>query len=268
MPDHFGERPGFWPAIVAGAEATSTLRFGTMTVNNDLWNPVILARDAATADVFTEGRIELGLGAGWRAEDYRWTGVPKDPIGTRIARLAESVAVIRGCLGGTPFDFEGVHFKVNGVEGWPRPVQVPLPIFIGGSGPRILRLAGREAEVVGIHVNLNRGGFDGLAAHDVEGRVEGVRRESAGRLPQPELHLFILELELTPNRREAAQRVAAELGIEVEQALESPYLYFGTVNEVVAQIEACRARFGISYFTVRDAHVEPFAAVVERLAGR
>jgi probable F420-dependent oxidoreductase len=268
IPDHLGERPGPWPTIVAAAGATSTLRFGTLTINNDLWNPVVLARDAATADVFSEGRVELGVGAGWKMDDYRWTGIARDPIGTRIARLAESVAIIKACFAGTTFDHRGEHFKLGGTEGWPPPVQSPLPIFIGGSGPRILGLAAREADIVGIHVNLKAQTFGGATDADVEARVEHVNQAAGVRAARLELHLFVLEFEITTDRQAAASLLAPALGMTIEQALNSPYLLLGTVQEITSQLERCRERYGISYFTVRSSHVESFAPIVARLAGR
>ena len=279
MPDHFGEKAAVMPSLVAAADATERLRVGPLVMNNDLWNPVQLARDAATVDVLSGGRFELGVGAGWRLEDYRWAGRERDPAGERIERLGEGLHVMKGAFSGEPFSFSGRHYQVSGLEGWPPPVQRPHPpIFVGGSGPKILAIAAREADVVGVHINLSAGDFvigrgaahreQGATAAEIDRRLEWIRREAGARFESLELHLFLLEVAITERPREAAARFAPAYALSEEEMLGSPYFQFGTADGIAAALEEVRARFGISYVTVRLDHLELFAPVVERLAGR
>jgi probable F420-dependent oxidoreductase len=277
LPDHFGERVAIWPSIVAAADSTTRLRFGSMAINNDFWNPVVLAREAATADVMTEGRIEIGIGAGWRSLDYEWTGIPRDRVGVRIERLAESVEVLKRSFTGKRFDFHGNYHRVEGVEGWPHPVQQPHPpLMIGGSGPKILGLAAREADVVGVHINLDAGNFNvgtgspnteqGATDRQISQRLGWIKQAAGDRFDSLELHVFVLDVVITQDRSATAQRIAEAYAISAEEAKTSPYFAFGTVENIVEQLRESRERYGLSYITIREDHLNLFAPVVERLA--
>src|SRR5215469_6245 len=155
MPDHFGEQFAVGPALAAAAAATTTLRIGTLVYDNDYRHPVVLAKEAATLDVLSGGRLELGLGAGWQTTDYEQSGIPCDPVGVRIDRMVEGLRVLKGLMADGPFSFQGEHYAVAGLDGLPKPVQRPHPpVLIGGGGRRILGIAGREADIVGIGVNM------------------------------------------------------------------------------------------------------------------
>ena len=133
----------------------TTLRVGTLVLGNDYKHPVVLAREMATLDLLSDGRLELGIGAGWMTADYEKAGIPLDRPGVRIARLAESITVLKGLLAAGPFTFHGEHYHVTELDGVPKPVQRPVPPFlVGGGGPKILALAAREAQIVGINANL------------------------------------------------------------------------------------------------------------------
>jgi probable F420-dependent oxidoreductase len=279
MPDHFGERVAIWPSIVAAADATTRLRFGSMTINNDFWNPVVLAREAATTDVLTEGRIEIGLGAGWRTADYEWTGIKRDSAGIRIARLAESVEVLKKAFAGRPFDFHGKYYQVDGLEGWPHPVQQPHPpLMIGGSGPKVLGLAAREANIVGVHINLDAGNFNvatgsqdakqGATDLQISERLGWIRKAAGDRFDSLELHVFLLDVQITHDRSAAAQRIADAYAISPKEVESSPYFALGTVADITRKLQESRERYGLSYITVRDDHLDLFAPVVEQLAGQ
>jgi probable F420-dependent oxidoreductase len=278
LPDHFGERLAIWPSIVAAADATTRLRFGSMAIDNDFWNPVVLAREIATADVMTEGRIEVGIGAGWRSVDYEWTGIPRDRAGIRIARLGESVEILKKAFAGRRFDFHGKYFQVEGVEGWPHPVQQPHPpLMIGGSGPKILGLAAREADIIGVHINLDAGNFDvtsgtpntqqGATDRQIEERLGWIKEAAGDRFDSLELHVFVLEVVITKDRSAVAQRIADSYAISPEDVKSSPYFAFGTIEDIVQQLQESRQRWGLSYITIREDHMDLVAAVVERLAG-
>ena len=279
LPDHFGERVAIWPSIVAAADATSRLRFGSLTINNDFWNPVVLAREAATTDVMTEGRIEIGVGAGWRSVDYEWTGMPRDRAGVRIARLGESVEILKKAFTGRRFDFHGKYYQMDGVEGWPHPVQQPHPpLMIGGSGPKILGLSAREANIVGVHINLDAGNFDvgsgtpnteqGATGRQISERLGWIREAAGDRFDSLELHVFVLDVVVTEDRSAVAQRIADAYAISPEEVKSSPYFAVGTVENIIGQLQESRERYGLSYITVRQDHMDLFAPVVERLAGQ
>src|SRR2546423_8231671 len=144
---------------MAAAAATSTLRIGTLVLGNDYRHPVVLANEAATIDLLSGGRLELGMGAGWMTVDYEKAGIPLDSAATRIARLDESLTIIKGLMADGPFTFAGEHYSVTDLDGEPKPVQRPHPPFIvGGGGPKILSLAARHAQNVRINANPNAGG--------------------------------------------------------------------------------------------------------------
>jgi probable F420-dependent oxidoreductase len=155
LPDHFSNRPGPIAALMAAAAATSTLRIGSLVFDNDYRHPVVLAKEAATLDLLSDGRLDFGLGAGWLKSDYEKAGIPLDSAGMRIERMEEGLKVIKGLWAGGTFSFSGKHYNVSELEGTPRPVQKPHPpILLGGGGRRMLTLAGREADIVNINFDL------------------------------------------------------------------------------------------------------------------
>ena len=156
--DHLVGGHGPVAAIAAAAEATTRLRVGALTFCNDYRHPVVLAQEAATLDLLSDGRLELGIGAGWMRADYERAGIPLDPAGERVERLAEAITVIKGCFAGEPLTFDGAHYRIDGHVGRPAPVQRPHPpILVGGAGPKVLTLAARKADIVGLNVNLRAG---------------------------------------------------------------------------------------------------------------
>ena len=162
MPDHFGDQLAPVPALQCAADATTTLRLGALVYDNDYKHPVVLAKELATMDVLSDGRVEIGLGAGWMVSDYEQAGIPYDPPGVRVSRFIEGLAVIKGALGDGPFSFHGEHYTITDYDGFPKPVQSPPPVLIGGGGPRVLTFAAREADIVGINGTLTSGAVDGV----------------------------------------------------------------------------------------------------------
>src|SRR3954463_8539414 len=159
VPDHFVDHPLAPTVALAHAAAVTTeLRVGPLVLGNDYKHPVVLAREMATLDLLSEGRLELGIGAGWMTADYEKAGMTLDRPGVRIARLAESIAVLKGLFAPGPFTFHGEHYRVTELDGMPKPPQgADLPFLIGGGGKKILGLAAREAKIVGINANLKSG---------------------------------------------------------------------------------------------------------------
>jgi len=135
LPDHFGDQLAPIPAMMAAADATTELKVGALVFDNDYKHPVVLAKEIATIDVLSGGRVEFGLGAGWMNSDYIQSGIPKDRDGVRIARMAEGLEVMKGLWADGPFSFSGAHYTISGLDGLPKPVQRPHPpILIGGWG--------------------------------------------------------------------------------------------------------------------------------------
>jgi probable F420-dependent oxidoreductase len=259
------------PALTAIALATTTLRASCTVYANDFRHPALLAREVASIDVLSGGRLEFGIGAGWLKSDYDRTGIPFDPPGVRVARMEEAVAVIKGLWGDGPLTFAGRYYTITAMDGWPKPVQRPHPpVFIGGGGARLLRFSAREADIVGILARaLPDGGQD--LSWDSEAvlaeKVGWVREAAGARFDQLELAALIWQVVVTDDRRAAAESVAAARGLTPAQVLASPYFLLGSVEQIVERLLAQRERHGLSYLTVYPDDVEAFAPVVARLAG-
>jgi probable F420-dependent oxidoreductase len=271
--DHLDELLPPLVTLATVAASTSTLRVGTLVLNNDLRHPVVLAREAAAVDLLSDGRLELGIGAGHSEPEYRSAGLAFDRPGVRIDRLAESLAVLDGLLRGDEVTHAGTHYTVTGARVFPRPVQDPRPpLLVGGGGPKLLALAARTADVVGLTGTgpTRADGRNHIPSHwapaAVDAQVAHVRAEAAaaGR-PMPELHALVQVVTVTDDRRaglEAVHRHLPELTLEDLEG--TPYLLVGTVDAMVEQLQAARERWGFSYLTVRD---EALAPVIARLAG-
>jgi len=274
MADHFADTVlAPMVTIAFAAAATTTLRVGQLVLGNDYKHPVVTAKEAATLDVLSDGRLELGLGAGWMIADYEQLGIPYDPPGTRIARLAEAVEIVKRSFAAEPFDHHGEHYRVTGYTGKPTPAQEPRPpLLMGGGGPRMLRLAGREADIVGINPNLRAGaiGADAITdtAADLTARKVGWVREGAGeRFDDIELQIRYYVAAITDDARGLAEALAPGFGISPDEALGYGVVLAGTVDEVCDLLVQRREAWGVSYVVVgEDAH-EAFAPVVARLAG-
>ncbi len=275
VPDHLTDLVAPMPALISAAEATKTLQIGTSVLNNDLRHPVLVAREAATVDLLTDGRLELGLGAGSMKCEYDEAGFSFDPGRTRVERLAESVTIIKRLLKGEQVTFTGRHYRVTGHTIAPPPAQKPHPpILIGGNGRRLLTLAAREADIVGFSGLTFRDG--GAAPPDISGwRASGVDervrlvREAAGeaRLKRLELNALVQQVVVTDDRRHAAEALAGSwTQLTAEEILQSPYVLIGTIDQMVEDLQAYRDRWGISYYIVHEPHMDAFAPVVARLA--
>jgi probable F420-dependent oxidoreductase len=273
MPDHFGDQFAPGPALAAAAAATTTLRIGALVFDNDYRHPVVLAKEAATLDILSGGRLELGLGAGWLTTDYEQSGIPCDPVGVRIDRMVEGLRVIEGLMADGPFSFQGEHYTITGMEGRPKPVQRPHPpLLIGGGGRRILSIAGRQADIVGIGTNLRSGRIGphlvgNVTADATAQKVAWVREAAGDRFDQLELEMQVFLFTLTDDRAAAASGVAQFMQTTVEEVLSAPIVLMGTVQEVVDQLQRQREAYGISHLTVTSDAMRTFAPVVERLAG-
>lgn len=275
VPDHLAAMLATVPAVMSAADATTRLRVGTNVLNNDLRHPVLLAREAATMDLLTDGRFELGLGAGYMRIEYDQAGLPFDRGGVRVERLAESISIIKGLLAGDEVNFTGEHYRVTGHRIYPLPVQRPHPpIIVGGNGPRLLALAANEADIVNLTgITFTRGGtvpdMSAWRAAGVDERVRVVRDAAGPRVSRLELSAQVQRVIVTDRRRAAAEELQKSWkDLSVEEILEAPYALIGTVDEMVDALHARRKRWGLSYFVTFEPYLEALAPVVARLTGK
>lgn len=273
MPDHLDDALGPVASLTAAAAATSTIRLGVLVFGNDYRHPVVLAKEAATLDLLSDGRLDLGIGAGWKTTDYEAGGIPLDRPGLRIDRLAESVKIVKGLMADGAFSFDGDHYKISALDGRPKPVQRPHPpILIGGGGRRVLTLAGREADMVGLNISLTSGRIDETAgptstAASTDQKVAWVREAAGDRFPEIELHTRIHLAMVTDDRESLAVAFGPALGLTPEEAKESPHALAGTLDELVEQCIDRRERWGISAIGFSADVMETMAPLVARLAG-
>jgi len=266
-----GNSLGPFSALTAAAAATTTLRVGCTVFANDYRQPAVLAKEAITLDFLSNGRFELGLGAGWSKRECDQAGFAFDSPATRVERLSETVQIMRSLWSGEPVVFTGKHYRLDGLQLTPRPTR-PLHLFIGGGGKSVLSIAGQYASSVGIIARaLPDGsgldvGSDTLAT--VCTRVRWVRKAAGGRFSELELAALIQKVVVTDDRETAAATIAAQRRLTPEQILGSPYFLLGSINAITEQVEALRANCGISYLTVFPGDVDAFAPVVAYLAGR
>jgi probable F420-dependent oxidoreductase len=271
--DHFERRvfePG--PALTAAALATTTLRVGCTVFDNDFRHPALLAKEAATIDVLTGGRFEIGIGAGWHKDEYERVGIPFDPPATRIGRMKEAVHVIKGLWSDGPFTFSGQYYTITELTGTPKPLQQPHPpIFMGGGGRRFLSIAAQEADIVGISGQATPAGeidYRSVNEAALAEKVGWVRAAAGAGFDRLELALLINSLAVTDNQQLEAERLAGVHGFTAEGILANPYFLVGSVDQIAEGLLEQRERHGISYITVYEKDMKTFAPVVARLAGR
>ena len=282
-PDHVVLPFGLVPLLTTVAAVTKRLRVAAFVINNDLRHPALVAQDMASIDVISGGRVEVAIGGGWNKPEYEALGIPFEPIGTRIGRLAEAVAVIKGCFGEGPFSIAGEHYTITNHDGLPKPVQRPMPpLFIGGGGRRLLTLAAREADIVGVAPRLMPSASgSGVVRSDprsitvaaTEEKLAWVREAAGERFDGLEINAYPSGTEpiLTDHARkdgaDVLDGIRNRTGIEItlDEFLESPHVFIGSVDGLVAKLQEQRERLGISSIMVGD--LDTLAPVVERLAG-
>lgn len=271
IPDHFGEQLAPLTALMAAADVTQTLRLGTYVCANDFHHPVVLAKEAATLDVLSDGRLEFGIGTGYYQGDYATSGIPLDPPGVRVSRLEEAVQIIKGLFADGPVAFSGTYYTITDLEGYPKPTQRPRPpLFIGGSGKRMLQLAAREADIVGLLLSTAIGQVDFRAVSTAltAQQVAWVRQAAGERFASLELNTLVFDVVIADHRQSVAEQIAPNWGTTPEQMLDSVHFLIGTVDQIVETIQMWRERFGISYVTVFPDYIETFAPIVARLKGK
>ena len=275
MPDHFTDQFAPLPALQCVLDSTTTLRAGALVFDNDYKHPLVLAKEMATMDVLSDGRVEIGLGAGWMTSDYEQAGIPYDTAGVRIDRFVEGLAVIKGVMGDGPFSFAGEHYTITGYDGHPKPAQSPRPpILIGGGGKRVLSIAAREADIVGINGSLHAGviGPEALATMTADVVTEKVAivaeaARAAGRLDDIELHIRTFFVSVTDDRARRVDEMAELISVEPSMIDTSPFALIGSPSEIAETLIERRDRYGFNFVTVSASELEEFAPVVSQLAG-
>ena len=270
---HAGSGLAAIPALMALADATQQLRVGSRVICMDFRHPVVLANEMATIDVFSEGRLELGLGAGWLANEYEAMGIPFDPAPTRIDRLAEAVSLLKLLFGEGPVLFHGEHFHVEGVDGAPKPAQRPHPpIVIGGGGRRVLQLAGREADIVSLNFKNPSGALspDGVQRSTEEftvPKIEWIREGAGDRFDELQIDVGIYYTLVTDDARGVAEAMCTRFGVTATDMLRHPHSLIGSPDGICEELLRRRETYGVSYVAIGADAAVAFAPVVARLAG-
>lgn len=272
LPDHFGDQLAPVPALAVAAAVTTDLRIGCLVFDNDYRHPLVLAKELATLDLLSGGRLEVGLGAGWMKSDYDESGIDYDEPATRVDRFEEGLTVIKGLLGPDPVTFRGSHYEITAHNGLPKPTAGRPPVLIGGGKKRMLSIAGREADIVGVNPTIPNGAIDADAARsgtaEETARKIGWIRDAAGdRYDDVEINLLNFACMVTDDRVQLADQLAPAFGLTPESLLDFPHALIGTVDEIVESLEDRRARYDASYIVVQADAMEPMAPVVARLSG-
>jgi probable F420-dependent oxidoreductase len=274
MPDHFTDQLAPVPALMAAADATTTLRVGALVFDNDYKHPVILAKELATLDLLSDGRTEIGLGAGWMISDYEEAGIQYDSPKVRIDRFIEGMAIIRGVMKDGPFSFAGEHYTITNYEGFPKPVQAPCPpVLIGGGGKRVLTYAAREADIIGINGTLTAGvvGPEALAtmtAEAVDEKVAIVAAAGAHRLNDIEMNIRTFFVKVTDDRAGMVERISSMFQVPADMINNSPFALIGSVESCIEQLLERREKWGFSYTIVGAENIDECAPIVAALRGK
>lgn len=277
--DHLTPQLAPIAVLTAVAMVTERLRLCPLVFNNDLRHPAVLAQELATMDVLSEGRVVVGIGAGWNEPEYTATGIPFDPPGTRIERMTEAIAILRGLFAPGPFSCDGRFYSITELDGQPKPVQKPHPPFlVGGTRERVLRQAAREGDIVGLDLRQDRESLPDAFPARMDERVGWVRDSAGERIDSLDLSVLRLlgRIAVTkePGRVAAdvarAYQASTGLSIDPDDILESPYSLIGSVPELVDKLQRIRSRWGINSFLVGwldEPELRDLAPVVEQLAG-
>lgn len=269
VPDHFSIPVDPVTGLLSVVDATS-MRVGSHVFCNDFRHPVVLARQLANLDLFSDGRFQFGLGCGYLAKEYEQAGIPFDPAGVRIARMEEALHIIKAYFEQDEVNFEGRYYTVRGLPAAGKTVQSHIPLYLGGGNRRMLSVAAREADIVGVSVGGTSTGLNwpaGLPAQMYE-KIEWVREAAQERFEQIELSTTIMICAVTNHRNQAAYGIGQKIGLDSEKVLQTMPILVGTVDDMVEALQWRREQFGISAIEVTERDMEAFAPVVARLTGK
>ena len=271
--DHVDDQLAPIASLMAVADHTTRLRVGVLVFANDHRHPAVLAKEMATVDRLSDGRLEFGLGAGWMATDYDAIGVPFDRPGVRIERLDEALEIIVRLWGAGPVDFDGTHYRITSLDGLPKPLQKPRPpIVVGGGGRRVLELAARRADIVGLNPSLAAGVIDARAGASAtweatEEKLRWIRDAAGSRFDRLELATRIHLAAVTPDRDTLYDTMAEGFGMTPDEARRSPHALIGTVEQIVDDLVERRDGLGISNIGLSANSLDDLRPVIERLSG-
>jgi probable F420-dependent oxidoreductase len=269
IPQHTS--PQFAPfAALADAAARTALTVTTLVHNNDLQHPALLARDATTLALLSDGRFELGIGAGWMERDYRQLGLPMDSGPQRVDRLAEAIEILRRSWAAEPYSYHGKHYGVDELQGLAGP---RVPLLVGAGGDRMLRLAARSADIVSFSRNMSAGSTAQEIANDAslestQRKARTLRDHLGDRAADVELHILVVRAATGAAASRELDNYVAATGVSHVTARQTPELLLGRDPQELADVlQERRASTGISYYVFRDAHLDFLPPVINRLAG-
>lgn len=271
-PDHLDEGYGPITAMATTAMVTTKLTVATAVFCSDLRNPAVLARELASIDRLSEGRLEVGLGAGYQINDYRGSGIPMDPPKVRVDRLIEHVAVLKGLFADGEFNFEGEHYRVEGLDGTPAPYQTGgPPIFIAGGGKRMLRFAAQNADIIGVNPSLAHSAeraksYEDAVAERIDEKFALIREAAGPRYDDLIFHGWLKWAQITDEPQGLAEAISAELGTDPAVVLTTPFILIGSAEEIADRVRERYERWGYSYYTLQQPAALDFAPVLELLA--
>jgi probable F420-dependent oxidoreductase len=271
--DHFGDQLALIPALAAALEASTTLRAGALVACNDYRHPVTHAKELATLDVLSGGRVDWGIGAGWLDREYDQVGIRFDHGSIRAARLCEAVIIMKGLFADGAFSFSGAHYTVRALDGRPKPTQRPHPpLTIGAQGRRLLSFAAREADAISVAPSLSCRQLGAIPPRQsvedaTDEQIRWIREAAPHRLPRIELNMVAAPLAVTRDRSAAAENIAPHIGMTPSETLRAPHVWIGTTEELCDQLEQRRDRWGVSSWAVNLNSLPVVASVIERLAG-
>jgi probable F420-dependent oxidoreductase len=273
VPDHFDEGLGPIAAMASAVTATTTLRVGALVFDCDFRHPAVLARELATIDQLSQGRLEVGLGAGWKRLDYDRSGIAMEAPEVRVDRMVEHTKVLRALFAEEPVTFAGEHYRITDLPGTPRPYTPGgPPILIGGGARRVLRFAGANADIVGVNASIHSGEIDTAAAHDamperIDEKVEWVRAGAGPRFDNLELNAWLAVAEVTDDSAALGEMLAGVFEADPKDVLASPLTLVGSPSEIADRLQERRERWGYSYTVIPGDKAHAFAPVVAALTG-
>jgi len=274
VPDHFDEGLGPIAAMTAAAVLTTTLKVGALVFDCDYRHPAVLARELASIDVLSEGRLEVGLGAGWKKLDYDRSGIAMDAPKVRVDRMIEHTKILKALFAQEePVSFAGEHYRITDLPGTPRPHTPGGPPFIiGGGQPRVLRFAGAVADIVGVNASIHSGEVDTDAAHDamperIDQKVGWLREGAGARFDEIEINAWLAAAEVTDDTPAVADVMGQLFSADPKDVLDSPLTLIGSISECADRLRERRERWGYSYSVIPGEKARDFAPLVAELTG-
>ncbi len=274
VPDHFHEGYGPITAMATAAMATTTLKVGPMVLACDFRHPAVLARELASIDVLSQGRLEVGLGAGYQETDYDRSGITMDAPGVRVSRLIEHTLVLQLLFGNGPATFDGQYYQITDLDGTPKPFRDGgPPIIIAGGGQRLLTFAASTADIIGVNPSLPsakdraNAGRDALEAA-IDEKFEWIRDSAGDRFESLEFTAWLSVAHVTEDATAVAEKMSHRFAAPPDDVLASPIILVGNESQIDDQLHRRRERWGYSYHVLQADRAHEFAPIVQRLTGR